>query len=60
MTPLDIIKEYFTKSDYVAYLRGSILKWLLEDKPLDTVEFKLYADKLVDGGISSFRVCQIL
>ena len=45
---LDIIEENFTKSDYVAYLRGSILKWLLEDKPLDFVEFKLYANKLVE------------
>lgn len=49
MKPLDIIEEYFTKSDYVSYLRGSILMWLLEDKPLDTVEFKMYADKLVDA-----------
>lgn len=48
MTILDIIEENFTKSDYVAYLRGSILKWLLEDKPLDFVEFKLYANKLVE------------
>lgn len=48
MEYLDIIEENFTKSDYVAYLRGSILMWLLEDKPLDTTEFKLYADKLVE------------
>lgn len=48
MTILDIIEENFTKSDYVAYLRGSILKWLLEDKPLDFAEFKLYANKLVE------------
>lgn len=45
---LNIIEENFTKSDYVAYLRGSILKWLLEDKPLDFPQFKLYADKLVE------------
>ena len=49
MEYLDIIKENFTKSDYVAYLRGSILMCLLEDKPFDTTEFKLYADKLVEA-----------
>lgn len=49
MTLLDIIEESFTKSDYVAFLRGSIIMYLLEDKPLDTVKFKLYADKLVDA-----------
>ena len=48
MEYLNIIEENFTKADYVAYLRGSILKYLLEDKPFDTVEFKLYADKLVE------------
>lgn len=48
MEYLDIIEEIFTKSDYVAYLRGSILMWLLEDKPFDTAQFKLYADKLVE------------
>lgn len=48
MEYLNIIEENFTKSDYVAYLRGSILMWLLEDKPFDTTEFKLYADKLVE------------
>ena len=48
MEYLDIIEENFTKSDYVAYLRGSILMWLLEDKPFDTEQFKLYADKLVE------------
>nr|DAO21814.1 MAG TPA: hypothetical protein [Caudoviricetes sp.] len=48
MEYLDIIEENFTKSDYVAYLRGSILMWLLEDKPFDTTEFKLYTDKLVE------------
>ena len=49
MEYLDIIEENFTKSDYVAYLRGSILMWLLEDKPFDTAQFKLYADKLVEA-----------
>lgn len=49
MEYLNIIEENFSHSDYVAYLRGSILKLLLEDKPLDTVEFKMYADKLVDA-----------
>lgn len=48
MEYLDFIEENFTKSDYVAYLRGSILMCLLEDKPFDTTEFKLYADKLVE------------
>lgn len=48
MEYLNIIEENFTKSDYVAYLRGSILMWLLEDKPFDTAQFKLYADKLVE------------
>ena len=49
METLDIIEENFTKSDYVAYLRGSILMYLLEDKPFDTAQFKLYADKLVEA-----------
>lgn len=48
MEYLNIIEENFTKADYVAYLRGSILMWLLEDKPFDTTQFKLYADKLVE------------
>ena len=48
MKTLDIIEENFSHSDYIAYLRGSILMYLLEDKPLDTVEFKMYADKLVN------------
>ena len=48
MEYLDIIEENFTRSDYVAYLRGSILKTLLQDKPFDAIEFKLWADKLVE------------
>lgn len=48
MEYLNIIEENFSHSDYVAYLRGSILMWLLEDKPFDTAQFKLYADKLVE------------
>ena len=48
MEYLYIIEENFTKSDYVVYLRGNILMWLLEDKPPDTAQFKLYADKLVE------------
>lgn len=48
MNYLSIIEENFTKADYVAYLRGSIIMALLEDKPLDLPQFKLYADKLVD------------
>lgn len=46
MNYLSIIEENFTKADYVAYLRGCILQALLEDKPLDLPQFKLYADKL--------------
>lgn len=49
MEYLDIIEENFTKEEFVAYLRGSILKWLLEDKPLDLLQFKLYANKLADA-----------
>ena len=49
METLDIIEENFTRSDYVAYLRGSILKSLLQDKPFDAIEFKLYTDKLVEA-----------
>lgn len=48
MEYLNIIEENFTKADYVAYLRGSILMSLFEDKPFDTTQFKLYADKLVE------------
>lgn len=46
MDYLSVIEENFTKADYVAYLRGNILKMLLQDKPLDTLQFKLCADKL--------------
>ena len=49
MNYLSIIEENFTKADYIAYLRGCILQALLEDKPLDLPQFKLYADKLVDA-----------
>lgn len=49
MKTLDIIEENFSHSDYVTYLRGRIIMYLLEDKPLDTVEFKMYANKLVDA-----------
>lgn len=49
MNYLSVIEENFTKADYVAYLRGCILMSLLEDKPLDLPQFKLYADKLVDA-----------
>ena len=48
MEYLNIIEENFTRSDYVVYLRGSILKSLLQDKPFDVIEFKLWADKLVE------------
>lgn len=46
MEYLNIIEENFSHSDYVAFLRGSILKLLLEDKPFNIVDFKMYADKL--------------
>lgn len=49
MDYLSIIEENFTKAEYVAYLRGYILQALLENKPLDLPQFKLYADKLVDA-----------
>ena len=48
MNYLSVIEDNFTKADYVAYLRGCILQALLEDKPLDLPQFKLYTDKLVD------------
>lgn len=48
MEYLNIIEENFTKADYVAYLRGSILKQLLQEEPLVLSEFKLYANKLVE------------
>lgn len=48
MKYLDIIEENFTKADYIAYLRGMVLKSLLQDKPFDAMEFKLYANKLVE------------
>lgn len=49
MNYLSVIEENFTKADYVAYLRGCILQALLEDKPIDLSQFKLYTDKLVDA-----------
>lgn len=49
MNYLSIIEENFTKADYVAYLRGCILQFLLQDKPLDLPQFKLYADKLSEA-----------
>lgn len=49
MNYLSIIEENFTKADYVAYLRGCILQALLEDKPLNLPQFKLYADKLSEA-----------
>lgn len=49
MNYLSIIEENSTKADYVAYLRGCILLALLEDKPLDLPQFKLYADKLSEA-----------
>lgn len=48
MEYLYIIEENFTTEEFIVYLRGSILMWLLEDKPPDTAQFKLYADKLVE------------
>lgn len=48
MKTLDIIEENFTTEEFVAYLRGSILKALLSEQPLVLSEFKLYANKLVE------------
>lgn len=49
MMYLESIEQNFSHSDYVAFLRGSILKLLLEDKPLDIAEFNLYTDKLSEA-----------
>lgn len=48
MEYLKIIEENFTTEEFVAYLRGSILKALLSEQPLVLSEFKLYANKLVE------------
>lgn len=48
MEYLDIIEENLTKDEFVAYLRGSILMFLLSEQPLVLSEFKLYANKLVE------------
>ena len=48
MKPLDIIEQNLTKEEFVAYLRGSILMFLLSERPLVLSEFKLYANKLVE------------
>lgn len=48
MEYLKIIEENFTTEEFVAYLRGSILKALLSEQPLILSEFKLYANKLVE------------
>lgn len=48
MEYLKIIEENFTHSDYVAYLQGSLLMALLQDKLLDIPQFKLYANKLAE------------
>lgn len=48
MEYLKIIEENFTTEEFVAYLRGSILKSLLSEQPLVLSEFKLYANKLVE------------
>lgn len=45
---LKIIEENFTTEEFIAYLRGSILKQLLQEDPLVLSEFKLYANKLVE------------
>lgn len=45
MTYLKIIEQEFSHSDYVAFLRGGILELLLEDKPFNIAEFKLYTDR---------------
>lgn len=48
MKTLDIIEQNLTKEEFVAYLRGSILMFLLSERPLVLSEFKLYANKLVE------------
>lgn len=48
MEYLDIIEENFTTEEFVAYLRGRILEYLLSEQPLVLSEFKLYANKLVE------------
>lgn len=48
MKTLDIIEQNLTKEEFVAYLRGSILMFLLSEQPLVLSEFKLYANKLVE------------
>lgn len=48
MEYLKIIEENFTTEEFIAYLRGSILKHLLQEDPLVLSEFKLYANKLVE------------
>lgn len=48
MKPLDIIEQNLTKEEFIAYLRGSILMFLLSERPLVLSEFKLYANKLVE------------
>lgn len=48
MEYLKIIEENFTTEEFIAYLRGSILKALLSEQPLVLSEFKLYANKLVE------------
>lgn len=48
MEYLKIIEENFTTEEFIAYLRGSILKQLLQEEPLVLSEFKLYANKLVE------------
>lgn len=48
MEYLKIIEENFTTEEFVAYLRGRILEYLLSEQPLVLSEFKLYANKLVE------------
>lgn len=48
MEYLKIIEENFTTEEFIAYLRGSILKQLLQEDPLVLSEFKRYANKLVE------------
>ena len=48
MEYLKIIEENLTTEEFVAYLRVSILKQLLQEEPLVLSEFKLYANKLVE------------
>lgn len=48
MKTLDIIERHFTQDEFVAYLRGTIIKYSLEEPNLgNAANIKYYTDKLV-------------